>query len=97
MYAVFAYRSDRFLLHGTLRRTYRSNLDNCFVFIVVLPFKSVHFTYCRKYLFGIIIFILTSGTLKLVSVYTSTSLFCLKSAAKHLPSLSWYTNGVTKV
>jgi len=30
IYAVFVYRSDIFLLHCILRRTYRSNLDNLF-------------------------------------------------------------------
>jgi len=73
------------LLHGTLRRTYRSNLDNCFVFIVVFAFRICPFYVLPKIsLFGEIIFILKSWTLNLVSVYTSTSLFCLKSAAKHL-------------
>jgi len=84
IYAVFVYRSDRFLLHCILRHTYRSNLDNCFVFIVVFAFRIGPFYVLPKIsLFGKIIFILTSWTLKLVSVYTSTSLFCSKSAAKH--------------
>jgi len=43
IYAVFVYRSDRFLLHGTLRRTYRSNLDKRFVFIVVFAFRICPF------------------------------------------------------
>jgi len=51
--AVFVYRSDRFLLHGTLRRTYRSNLDNCFVFISVFAFRICPFYVLSKIsLFG---------------------------------------------
>jgi len=31
--------NDAFLLRGTLRRTFQSNLDNCFVFVVVFAFR----------------------------------------------------------
>jgi len=49
-----------------------------------LPFESSRFYVLPKMsLFGKIIFILTSWTLNLVFVYTSTSLFYLKSAAKY--------------
>jgi len=48
-----------------------------------LPFKSVYYVLPKISLLGKIIFILTSSTLNLVSVYNSTSLLCLKSAAKH--------------
>ena len=61
IYAVFVYRSDRFLLHCISRRTYRSNLDNCFVFIVVFAFQICPFYVLQKIsLFGKIMFILTS-------------------------------------
>jgi len=74
MYAVFVYKSDRFLLHGTLKRTYRNNLDNCIVFIVVFAFRICPFYVLAKIsVFGKIVFILTSWTLNSASVYTSTS------------------------
>ena len=48
---------------------------------LLLPFKFVNYVLPKTSIFGKIIFILTSWALNLVSVYTSTSLLCLRSAA----------------